>query len=168
VGSLHLTAWGRLEVESSADIAPGGQSPFYVDYTPLADRAEAPRNSNFHFTPKIEKAGVVIFEPLLPDTTRVGTFHQADSEAMEVMIEPGKTERIELEKEVQPVSGRLQAGNADGVIWERQRASLILRLPRPPWPKNLTIHERRQWLEGWRRPRKARRTRNGKGDTRRA
>lgn len=147
-GTVDLTAWARLEVETSEDVKPGSHSPFHIDFKPLGESPSKVPDYYFNMTPTIEKAGLVVFERMPPGYVRVGTFYQNSNYADELTLEAGKTTRIQREKEVYQVSGAIHLPEAKEVVWERLRASLELKLPSPrPWPKDLTIQERREWLD---------------------
>jgi len=148
-GSVQLAAWARLEVETSVDIKAGDKSPFYVNFAPLGTYASTMPDCYFDpTTSKVEKDGLVVFEHLPPGLIRVGRYGQSDGNAAELNIGPGQTAKLQRDKEVFEVSGAIQLPEHKGVVWERLHADLNLRhTPASPWPKSLTIEERRNWLD---------------------
>ena len=147
---VTLTEWGKIVIRSGA-IRERKAAPFYLNYEALSKRSSN-RDQGYYIANRgeITEDGVMVFEGVLPGKVRIGRLHQSDEQAEEIEIPEGKEIEIVLPANdgVANIEGKLVLPKSlAGVNWADQRGTLQTSLDPKPWPKGLSIVERRKWLE---------------------
>ena len=148
--SVTLTEWGKVVVRSGA-IRAGKPPSFYLNYEPIAPRSLS-KDRDYYVANRgeITEDGVMVFEGVQPGKVRIGRYRQSDEQAKEVEVPEGKEVEITLPTNdgVANIEGRLVLPESlAGIDWADQRGNLQTSRDPKPWPKGLSIVERRKWLD---------------------
>jgi hypothetical protein len=149
-GQVTLTPWGRLVVQSPA-IQTGKEIPFYLSYVPRG--IPAPRSAppfSINNRGEIGGEGLLVFKGVKPGKVRIGRYHQPDDTALEVDVSEGGETKISMPAHdgIASIAGKLDLPkDLAGLDWADQRGNLQTSSDPRPWPKGLSIEERRAWLE---------------------
>jgi len=149
-GPVRLTKWARIAIRSSANRV-GEKSLFTLRYEdsrgPIAEDAVVFR----HRLPTVQDEGVLVFERVKPGYVRIQPRNQFPDQSSDYHVPEGDNLELKLtaHRGVASVTGRLLAPD-DLARLDRSDVRVSLQTSRDPkpWPKGLSIIERREWLAG--------------------
>ena len=139
---VQLRAWGSLELISAG--------PAEYQLQPVLDQANREDRVRFFSDPVAGANGVLIFSSLPAGPMRFISHGMQTRTGSHIVIEEGKTARVDLRKDHWIVVGQILLPTGP-ILTEEPFAHLGLtkRQPPPPVPPNLNSEESKIWMQNW-------------------